>query len=531
MDTQKPRGIIWAERLKKIFLALLVLFFAVEFAFSQSWRIVTDTPILHYGAFLIDRYGAVLYRDYFEPNMPLVFMIHLAIGKLFGYGDLAIKLIDSALLLLLMLMMGKLMLGFGRFVALTGAVLFGIVFLGYGPYMIMQRDYLGMFPILLSVMIAVNTVQIKGRAGKVLAIGALFGLSAAIKPLLIIGLPALIIFINWSDMREEAFSLPQRLRRITADHILALFAATLVFSIPLIWLWTKGGLGAYWDIVVNFYPLYSQVSPWHQPVTGMEKLVNSALAIQGLAEKGGLLIMAVLGMYLCLNETSQREQRRALYFLCAMLLIYFAYTVISAKFYPYHWMPYYMFLALLGGLIFYECAPDRKTGLRVWFPLLVFMFGVMTSLNPAKQFIAQWAGQNAFSAPYEKVDRMADYLRKHLREGDLVQPLGEMVSGSVHAMLIAEAKLATSYPLDRLIYNVASSDYLNRIRWRYIDQIMVAKPRFILRTWNTNKKGRPEDDLRFAALTVFLQAHYRVADEGSGYIIYALTSAPPSRTN
>lgn len=375
------------EKVNKGFITLLSLFFIVEFVFSQSWRIVIDTPFFHYGAFLFDRYHAVPYKDFFDMNMPFTYMIHLGIGKLFGYGDLAIKLLDSVLLLLLLFMMWRLMYRFGRYVALTGAVLFGIIFLGYGPSMIMQGDYLGIFPIMISVLIAVGEINIPRKWLRILSIGMLFGLSAAIKPQLIIGLPVILIYINWPCVDNEYAKLATltNTKRIIRDHILAMIGATLVFSIPLPWLWSKGGLDAFMDIVINFFPLYARVSPTHEPVSFIEKLANMDLAIQTLGSKGGLLVVSVLAVYLFLSESGNKQKKSIIYLLSALAVAYFIYPIISAKFYVYHWIPYYFFLSLLSGLIFCEYSRQCPTSLRILFPLVVFIFGVFTSVNPAKE--------------------------------------------------------------------------------------------------------------------------------------------------
>lgn len=509
------------EKVKKGLLILLGLFFLVEFAFSQSWRIYIDTPLYHYGAFLFDRYHAVPYRDFFDMNMPLTYMIHLGIGTLFGYGDLAIKLIDSFLLVLLLFMMGKLMYRFGRYAALTSVVLFGLLFLGYGPYMIMQREYLGIFPIMLSLLITVGEIKMQRKWLRILTIGMLFGISASIKPQLIIGLPVMLIYINRHPADNESANPSPLTRWIIWDHLLAIAGAALVFSIPLLWLWHRGGLSAFVDIVVNFFPLYAQVSPTHQPISGIEKLVNTDLAIQELANKGGMLVTAVLAVYLFLTESQKKREKSIIYLLSTLAGVYFVYPVIAAKFYVYHWMPYYFFLSLLCGLIFCESPERHPKNVRVLFPLIVFTFGVLTSLNPAKEFVSQLIGQNATSLPYERVDRMADYLKRHLHEGDKVQPWGRLASGSQYAMLQAGANLATPFPLDQLIYHFEANAYIKKIRKEYVDKMIATQPRFILETFEAGREAYTRSC--FPELDELVRNHYKIAEKGMGYCIYELT--------
>ena len=51
---------------------------------SLGWRIEHDAPLMHYVAFLLDKYDRVPYRDIFDMNMPGTYACHYLIGKLFG---------------------------------------------------------------------------------------------------------------------------------------------------------------------------------------------------------------------------------------------------------------------------------------------------------------------------------------------------------------------------------------------------------------------------------------------------------------
>src|SRR5512136_1101121 len=122
----KETALDWILRVlqKLAFVAFAVLLLAKAFS-SLDWRLEHDTPILYYSAFLMDRYDQVPYSDIFEMNMPGTFAFYFAVGRLFGYGDAAFRIVDLALLTALLAMGFLFMRRFGRWAALWGVVLFG----------------------------------------------------------------------------------------------------------------------------------------------------------------------------------------------------------------------------------------------------------------------------------------------------------------------------------------------------------------------------------------------------------------------
>ena len=116
----------------------LTFLFTAEVTLSLKWRMVHDTPLLHYVAFLVDRFDSVVYRDVFETSMPGTFLFHLAIGKVVGYGDAGFRAIDLAWLGTLLAVTWLLMARFGQRVAWGSTVLFGLSYFQYGPSMSLQ---------------------------------------------------------------------------------------------------------------------------------------------------------------------------------------------------------------------------------------------------------------------------------------------------------------------------------------------------------------------------------------------------------
>src|SRR5689334_6327947 len=60
---------------------------------SLDWKIVGDAPFFHFiGAQML--LGEVPYRDLFDINFPLIFVLHTAVIAIGGTGDWAFRLFD-----------------------------------------------------------------------------------------------------------------------------------------------------------------------------------------------------------------------------------------------------------------------------------------------------------------------------------------------------------------------------------------------------------------------------------------------------
>src|SRR5438477_11800905 len=81
----EPRGYRVTRLLLLIPLSMLV---PVMAAYSLSWRMQHDAPLMMYFGWLQDAHGFVPYRDIFDMNMPGAHIAYMLIGKLLGYSDL-----------------------------------------------------------------------------------------------------------------------------------------------------------------------------------------------------------------------------------------------------------------------------------------------------------------------------------------------------------------------------------------------------------------------------------------------------------
>lgn len=133
-------------------LALFTGLLIVRIMNSLEWRLVHDTPLMHYAAFLMDKHHLVPYRDFFETSMPGSFIFHYAVVRLFGYGNTAFRLVDLAFLGILLSAAFFFMRRFGGLPATWSVVIFGLMYMYGGQALSLQRDFIGVMPVALALL-------------------------------------------------------------------------------------------------------------------------------------------------------------------------------------------------------------------------------------------------------------------------------------------------------------------------------------------------------------------------------------------
>jgi hypothetical protein len=510
-------------------LGLLTIFLVSELAFSLKWRMEHDTPILHYIAFLIDKYNFVPYKDIFEQSMPGTYLFHLAIGKTLGYGDLSFQIANVLYFLLTFGSAWLLMKPFGGKVALASVLSFGLLYFSFGPTMILQRDYVGILPIVLALILATRNTGALRPAFKMLAIGALFGLAAAVKPHLGIGL--LVIFVYLAS-NHWAGSLVPFLVALLRDALFIGLGFIFTFSIPFLWVLAQGSLPAFWQIFSSYLSLYLHVGGDHVVLTGPQRWLYLLKSYFQFGGQPVLVIFSILGIYFflssrvvrrtALNGTSSGEEKPRLVdffqkiwrdvaskdicLLAALLLVYSVYPVFSGKFWPYHWMPFYFFACLCISLLLAPISLVVNSKSLLAFGL--FLAFALITIRPAPDFAVQISGQPPKAL--ERVDIVAAFLAKRLQPGDRVQPL-DVVNGDVlQGLLVSRAVIATPYIYDYEFYHDVSNPYIQALRQDFMYKLTQARPRFIIEYTERLRPVGADTSATFPELTSFIEKEYEV---------------------
>lgn len=504
------------------FVALSILLMTIVVA-SLRWRMVHDGPIMMYTAMLINRFGLVPYRDFFDMNMPGAHLFYAIIGRCFGYGDLGFRLADLCALAGLLALTWMFLRRFGVLVAWFASVVYALLYLREGPMMSLQRESLLLLPII-GALCAATALTKTGGTVKAIMAGLLFGIAATLKPHSAIGFPFVLLF-QVIATRHEAPG--EDGPNMSAGKVV--LAGCVAFCLPIavmvVYLWRQGALSTFIEIATNYWPLYGELDAGHRPVTGRTRigyLVHSYVLLGGYQL---WLIPAAAGLYHALFRCRLDPLRKRLVTLVALLAFaYSIYPAISGQFWKYHWLIFAYLMVVLSAFCFIP-HPDGTTGKRRFLPALVACAVVLVMVDAPHGCKPYFDFADA--VPWEgRPDAIAEFLRNHLEEGDTVQPLDWAVGGAVHGMLMAEAKVATPFIYAFHFYHHVSHDYIQELRRRFIKAFEGAKPRYVVQYTGEEGWVSGNDTTRqFDELDDILREHYVVQAEFGTCLIYE-RSAP-----
>ena len=508
--------------------ALLILLL-MESVFSLAWRMQHDTPLLHYVAFLINEHGYVPYRDVFETSMPGSLLFHVLVTDWFGYGDLALRVIDLVLLAVLMSLSASYLRVFGILPALFGPLCFALFYLGFGPQMSLQRDYLGLLPIVLAIYLTLRVPL--GRSALALISGVLFGLSVLFKPHLLLGLPLLVAYQTWQELGLVSLKRLHKghfLRQMCWRTVLAMLAVAFIVSLSLLWLKSVGGLSAFLDMVWHYLPLHIQLTANHAILAPGER---AAYLLAGYFEFGGYgLLCLLLLMVLVLRAYGSRKrlQPGPGLLLVSLALGYSLYPVLSGQFWDYHWIPFYYFAFMCGSLclsglhkVFAHKQPLGKISAPKLSVLgaMVFILVMVSVIKPPPFLWQQLQWQSPPAPNNGRVDAIAQWLRSSVQHGQKVQVM-DWTGGAVHAMLEARIANATRFIYDYHFYHHVSQPYNKQLRQEFVQSLARELPPYIVLVTDKHKPRGWDTSAGFPALQAFLKRYYVIAAMDNGYVIF-----------
>lgn len=526
MDTESGTDRTLYRQIAVVVLIVGSLYFAFQSLLSLQWHAAHDSGYLHSILYLIERYDLVPYKDIFEPSLPLTYMFHQAIGKLVGFGESAFRIVDVVFLSALLFVTWRIMRPLGPFVAWAAILSFGLLYQSFGSHMTLQRDYLGLLLVSTAIWVASDVAQFGRRRWRYVVIGVLFGLSAAIKPHYPIGLLPVMLYALRVDERALRRDGALNWRVLAPTGLLVGLGLTLAIALPIFWLWQMKALSAFGEIAINYLPLYRQLNG-NQEILGLGDhliyIINTAPLLGG---KAGIMMAAALGSYFGLVETRlDRHQRRLVILLTIMMPVYIAYELIAAKFWTYHWMPFFYFASCCSALVLLPVQDRYSPRGRRLFALVAFVVGLGLTLRPAPETYRQISGQPPAPIAGGRTDRMTAFLQAELRPGDTVQPLDGVTGGSAAALRQADAELATPYIVDYQFYHHVSTDYIQGLRRDFIARMEAAPPRFILDVPSPTRPHGLDTTTEFLELDGFIAAGYHVALEDVDFTIYERNEA------
>ena len=504
-DCWAARGDMRTTRLLRMVVALAVTIAAVILLAAASaslkWRYVHDSPLMIYAGFLVAD-GSVPYRDLFDMNMPGTYLVMAAMGRVFGWDDLAFRVFDLLCLASISVSTFLWTRRFGNLSALAAGVAFPLWYLNGGPILSMQREYIALVPF--AGMLAVATADTGFKPWlQVLVVGILAGMTALIKPqFLLLSLPLLL------------FLLQPCTTSVDVRRRLVVFAAGAAIPIGAMFLYllSTGSLGSFLDVAVNYWSLYAHLDGRHTPISGLPRLLYIVRSTAA-----GLVTfyapMAVIGLIVL--DGDQRQKRYA-WMIGGLVILAGLYPAVSGQFWGYHWIPFY-YVALSAACLPARLVPSRGLSIGGVAPTLgvIFLLFLLSAMS-VEQLGGPRKGTGGNTATGDEISR---FLRSRMNPGDTVQPL-DWTGGAVHGMLMARAPLATRFMYDFHFYHHISSPYIQKLRGDFMDELVANNPRFIIQVledkpWPTG----PDTTREFPELQTFLARRYAPAHKGATYRI------------
>lgn len=512
----------YIEIAKYILLSAMALLFVIELILSLDWRLQGDAAFLQYIAYLISEQGFVPYRDIFELNMPMTYLIHMAIGAISGYSDFAFQFMNICWLLAIFFVTWLIMRPMGQKVACAGCLLFGFIHLYGSSHASMGRDFILLLPIATAILLALQYRLNRFRSYVDFFIGICFGLVASIKPHFAIGLPVIIIYNTLCKIDNiKSVSIWLLTKNCARGVVFASLGFACAFIPPFLWLWHIGALEDFWKIYSSYIPLYTKTSYDFANVTLIDTL-------RRFIEFGGfssLVITALFGVYIIFTYSISFVVWKQSVLLLVLALVYSISVLIGVRILGLHWIAFFYFLCLCTGMLLFS-SPKNSNASSI---LLAFFVFILITVNvirlPSVLFqhvsygkyrIAEYLIQQQ-----HRVDAILEYLNKNLIPGDKVQPL-ESIDGVLQAMLISKAVIATPYVTDFQFYHHINDPYIQYLRRDFISRLQQARPEFIIKL-DEEARTVPSDAFAknpFPALERFIQTNYREDFSGDGFIIF-----------
>ena len=243
---------------------------------SLDWPIMGDGAFFHFiGAQML--LGEVPYRDLFDFNVPLIFVLHAAVIAIGGAGDWAFRLYDLGTLALVGLLTVAFVWPAGRALATLAALSIVFTHLQFGPYAAGERDYVLLVPALAAALLSAHaSEQPAQRFLLLMAVGAASALAALIKPT-----GALLAFLPFLGVR---FRWPDAAWVLGGASAVAFTAFSALAAV--------GALGPFFTATTVGIPLYTNI--WHESMGELLLEVGWALPAKGV--RWGFALAALLGL-------------------------------------------------------------------------------------------------------------------------------------------------------------------------------------------------------------------------------------------
>lgn len=470
--------------------------------YSFSWPMDGDLAFLYYISWLMNEHDFVPYLDVHETSFFGTFIFYSLLTRLTGYSTLAFHWADTVLFVLLGLLTLRLMRGLGLLCGLLAVAIFGEFYykMGFGVHL--QRDYIALLPAVLALVI-VQEDKVSLRA-KSLAAGFLFGIASCIKPQFAGGALFTTVFIA---LQANNLSMLLWLKIITTS--VAGFASA--WGLGFAWLAYHGVVDSFLSMAFDYLPAYTSINGRNFARENADAWSGACKWLWGMLQTW--LPMLLVSMYLAWRALAVRHPGRyQILVLFLLWILYMTYVPMAGKYWGYHTLPSYYFLALVlatitPGLLSKEANAWMVKAVAVGIWLLFYAALVADESIQERNAQASESARDSVAL----VGQLTRYLKDNLKPGETTQAHVSHTRGAVFpALLEARALPATPYLENYLLYHDIDSPFVTRARDKFLQALQQHPPRFIVYTPTLFPFRGPGTEIMFMPFEKWMGENYRL---------------------
>lgn len=497
---------------------------------SMWWETTIDTPLFMYSGFLMDKLGMAPVRDFFTYNMPGTHVIFRWIYHFFGSSILGMRLADTLILALILVLFARILKPFGLRVVWAGTVLFGILHITLGTHVYLQRDYMALVPLQLAILSASTWFSRRERLRWFMT-GLFTGLLATIKPHLMLGGLVLYAYLAIDAANTANVDCRGRLFRAVKIGLWCVVGGVVPILWMIAYLAYYGVLAEFVTVLTQYFPLHADINGGHVVFDEGEKLTYR---FAGVFDKYPwdyfqLAIGVTGGIALFLTSPSGAgNEKKYGYLLLALGAVYFVYPAIAARFYDHHYYPFRLLSVIWIAFCLRNWGTDTPLRVRlcsygiagfVVVGIFYVNFGLL-QFTPAKM------------DPYFQTERLTNWLRQRMQPDDTAQAIEWAFCGSTHALLRLEAKPATQTIWGEVFFHHVSNPFVRKLKGDFIRQLSESEPRFVVQTKMEMDFVDGRDCSReFPELDAILRERYFVALESTGFRVWESNTSPTAESD
>jgi len=469
----------FAEAMRILYLLLLLYAWsrlAQYVVGSFAWPMDGDLSFLYYIAWLMNEHDYVPYRDVHETSFFGTFIFYSGLTKLIGYSTIAFHWADLFLFSALSGITFLLLKPFGRLCALLAIALFGEFYYNMGFNVHMQRDFIALLPAAAGLLLLRDqNLPLWTRS---LLIGALFGVASCIKPQFAGGI---IIAIGYLTLAEKKMD-DTFIKRFFYVAAFCVSGFLCVWAVGVVWLIAHGVVNQFLDMAIHYLPAYSSINGRNFARDSADAWMGAGKWLWGVIKIWCVPIgISVYGIY-CFDDPEKNQRRYWIIALALFWLLYLAYVPMAGKYWSYHVLPAYYFLAILLSFIVASKSVGHNKAVAIvitlaWLLMYVFMVAGENVSARHRQLIGSHEQAGLTTRALEA------FLKETLKDGDTTQAHVSHTRGPVFpALLAAKALPATPYLENYLLYHDVDSPFVKKARENFLSSLQQHPPRFIIYT-------------------------------------------------